>query len=117
MVLQPQGNHRLNAPLIDAHRPLGRLGVGVGNLLPGIVVVGNGHRVVPISLGRAFLWGLGALGGGGLGGGAGGQQGEGQGCAQDQLSHIVHRFLLEIGAEKTPLSRGTQRRFGNANKH
>ena len=100
MVLQPQGDHGLNAPLIDAHHPLRGLGVGVGNFFPGVVIVGNGHRVVPVPLDGALRRSRGALGGGRCLGGTACQQGEGQGGAQDPFACVFHRFLLHCGARK-----------------
>ena len=54
MILQPQGDHQLDAALVHADHPLRRLFVGVLHHIAGVVIVGDGDGVVVIR--RGCLW-------------------------------------------------------------
>ena len=47
-VLKPQGDHGLDRPLVDRHHPFGGLFIGIGHLIAGVVVVGDGHGVISL---------------------------------------------------------------------
>ena len=56
VILQPQGDHQLDAALVHADHPLRRLFVGVLHHIAGVVIVGDGDGVVVIRRLRRGLW-------------------------------------------------------------